>query len=452
MAYEVFISYASEDKIVADAVCAMLESHGLRCWIAPRDVLPGLPYGEAIIDAIHGCRVMILVFSSKTNASSHIPKEIERAVSAGVTIIPFRIEDVMPGKSLDYFIGNVHWLDALTPPLELHLERLARNVETLLSRDPQVIERKKSSTTAALTSSAASSSVRPATAASPTPAHAKHRGLYISLGALIVLLCLVAAGVYLPHRNITHSAAPAESSSSPTKLQGADATPAVPARSDSAMSANTATTSQAPLILPQPSKAIVKQEQANLLPTAPGNAIMPNKTGNSRQPQIHLPPAHLVRITAETPPANVVSTSESSPQSPPHAQTAIKVSPSNAGLPKTVSSSNLSPDNASPEQLPTTIGSPSVAVDDPALEKLGHDLDLLSSRADSINEGLNSLRDSQHSQGLGLRGDVASSQARMQRYLNRAESALSSRNVLDARKYMGLAETEVASLEKFLGR
>jgi len=134
MAHDVFVSYASGDKSVADAVCATLESHGIRCWIAPRDVLPGIHYGEAIIDAIHECRIMVLVFSSKANLSGHIPKEIERAVSQGVTVMPLRIEDVAPAKSLDYFIGSVHWLDALTPPLEVHLQRLAANVQTLLSR------------------------------------------------------------------------------------------------------------------------------------------------------------------------------------------------------------------------------------------------------------------------------------------------------------------------------
>ncbi|HSZ19470.1 MAG TPA: DUF4185 domain-containing protein [Candidatus Acidoferrum sp.] len=134
MAHDVFVSYASADKTVADAVCATLESHGIRCWIAPRDVLPGIHYGEAIIDAIHECRIMVLVFSSKANISGHIPKEIERAVSQGVTVMPLRIEDVAPAKSLDYFIGSVHWLDALTPPLEVHLQRLAANVKTLLSR------------------------------------------------------------------------------------------------------------------------------------------------------------------------------------------------------------------------------------------------------------------------------------------------------------------------------
>src|ERR1700733_5008239 len=134
MAHDVFISYASGDTQGADAVCAKLESQGVRCWIAPRDVLPGIHYGEAIIDAIHECRIMVLVFSSKANLSGHIPKEIERAVSQGITVMPLRIEDVAPAKSLDYFIGSVHWLDALTPPLEVHLKRLAANVQTLLSR------------------------------------------------------------------------------------------------------------------------------------------------------------------------------------------------------------------------------------------------------------------------------------------------------------------------------
>jgi TIR domain len=132
VAHDVFISYSSKDRAVAFAACARLEARGIRCWIAPRDVLAGVPYGEAIIDAIHGAKVMVLVFSSNANTSGHIPKEVERAVSKGVALVPFRIEDVTPGKSLDYFIGSVHWLDAITPPLEQHLEILADSVERLL--------------------------------------------------------------------------------------------------------------------------------------------------------------------------------------------------------------------------------------------------------------------------------------------------------------------------------
>jgi hypothetical protein len=132
VSFDVFISYASKDKIVADAVCARLEAAGIRCWIAPRDIVAGTSYGEAIIEAIHGAKVMVLVFSSSANASGHIPKEVERAVSSGVAILPFRIEDVAPGKSLDYFIGSVHWLDAMTPPMENHLDHLAATVHKLI--------------------------------------------------------------------------------------------------------------------------------------------------------------------------------------------------------------------------------------------------------------------------------------------------------------------------------
>ena len=133
MAFDVFISHASKDKIVANAACARLESAGIRCWIAPRDIVPGTSYGEAIIEAIHAVKVMVLVLSSSANSSGHIPKEVERAVSNGLAIVPFRIEDVMPGKSLDYFIGSVHWLDAMTPPLEMHLDNLVETVRKLLT-------------------------------------------------------------------------------------------------------------------------------------------------------------------------------------------------------------------------------------------------------------------------------------------------------------------------------
>ena len=129
MDFDVFISYSSKGKTVADAVCARLEAVGIRCWIAPRDVLAGTSYGEAIIEAIHTAKVMVLVFSSNANTSGHIPKEVERAVSNGLTILPFRIENVPPGKSLDYFIGSVHWPHAMTPPMEKHLDDLAATVQ-----------------------------------------------------------------------------------------------------------------------------------------------------------------------------------------------------------------------------------------------------------------------------------------------------------------------------------
>jgi hypothetical protein len=136
MSHEAFISYSTHDKAAADACCAALEASGVRCWIAPRDITPGAEWGEAIIDAINNCRVMILIFSANANESPQIRREVERAVNKAIPLIPLRIQDIAPARSLEYFIGTVHWLDALTPPLEAHLRRLTESVKALLQIDP----------------------------------------------------------------------------------------------------------------------------------------------------------------------------------------------------------------------------------------------------------------------------------------------------------------------------
>ena len=85
MAHDVFISHSEKDKTIADAVCAKLEAEGIRCWIAPRDVMPGREWSECIIEAIKQARVMVLVFTSNANDSAQVRKEVERAFNHGVT-------------------------------------------------------------------------------------------------------------------------------------------------------------------------------------------------------------------------------------------------------------------------------------------------------------------------------------------------------------------------------
>ena len=132
MGHQVFISYSSKDKKVGDATCAMLERRGYRCWIAPRDIVPGKEWGEAIVEGIRNARIFVLIFSANANQSPQVRREVERAVHHGLPVIPFRIEDVPPASSLEYFMSAPHWLDALTPPLERHLDHLADAVGRLL--------------------------------------------------------------------------------------------------------------------------------------------------------------------------------------------------------------------------------------------------------------------------------------------------------------------------------
>jgi hypothetical protein len=133
MAHDVFVSHSAKDKTVSDALVARLEVEGIRCWVAPRDVVPGADWGESIIDAIESSRIMVLIFSASANGSPQIKREIERAVDKGVYTIPFRIEDVQPTKALEYFISSAHWLDAFSQPLGQHLDSLAKTLKAILA-------------------------------------------------------------------------------------------------------------------------------------------------------------------------------------------------------------------------------------------------------------------------------------------------------------------------------
>lgn len=136
MAHEIFISYSTADKPTADAVCHALESAGLRCWIAPRDAAPGRKYQGSIIRAIRECRAMVLLFSAASNSSEHVFRELYAASEHAKPVVPFRIEDVPPSDDLSYYLGPLHWLDALTAPLERHIERLVEALAGFARQTP----------------------------------------------------------------------------------------------------------------------------------------------------------------------------------------------------------------------------------------------------------------------------------------------------------------------------
>jgi hypothetical protein len=135
---DVFISYSTNDKSWANAACAVLERHQLRCWIAPRDILPGTEWGAAIIQGIDLCKIMLLIFSSHADQSGQVRREVERAISKGMSVLTFRVEEVRPAGAMEYALSNTHWLDGFTPPVERQMESLAETVKILLGKGQKV--------------------------------------------------------------------------------------------------------------------------------------------------------------------------------------------------------------------------------------------------------------------------------------------------------------------------
>jgi hypothetical protein len=138
---QVFVSYSQPDGGTALGLVAHVEAQGVLCWVAPRDIAPGADWAEEIVEAIAAARVMVLVFSASANSSPQVRREVERAVHRRVTVLPFRVEDVLPSRSLEYFLSSQHWLDAFPPPMEPHYLRLSSHLKTLLAdaaRDAEV--------------------------------------------------------------------------------------------------------------------------------------------------------------------------------------------------------------------------------------------------------------------------------------------------------------------------
>jgi len=105
--------------------------------MAPRDVMAGEEWATAIMRGITGADGMLLVFSSRSNNSPQVRREIERAVGKKIPIYPVRIEDIMPSEAMEYYISSSHWVDAF-PEVSSH--SLQSLLEAIRSRETGLSE------------------------------------------------------------------------------------------------------------------------------------------------------------------------------------------------------------------------------------------------------------------------------------------------------------------------
>ncbi len=124
----VFLSYASQDAVVAQRVCAALEGAGQRCWIAPRDVRAGEAYAAAIVQAINSCRMLVLLLSRSAIDSPHVLREVERASSKKRPVLAMRLDTSELPPELEYFLSANQWLDASHGALDQVIPALIESV------------------------------------------------------------------------------------------------------------------------------------------------------------------------------------------------------------------------------------------------------------------------------------------------------------------------------------
>ena len=122
--YDLFISYATPNRNIAEYILNKLEDKGLKCFIAPRDIKTGADYASEIVTGISNSLAMLLIFSKDSNKSGFVLREINSGVSRNKMIIPLKIEDFLPSDAMEFYLGPTHWLDAFPEVLDVHIEKI----------------------------------------------------------------------------------------------------------------------------------------------------------------------------------------------------------------------------------------------------------------------------------------------------------------------------------------
>jgi uncharacterized protein (TIGR02145 family) len=192
ISHDVFISYSSKDRKIADIVCGSLEQRKIRVWMAPRDLRPGNSYGAEIVHGIGGARMMVLIFSGNSFKSAAVRKEIERAISKSKTIVPFCIEEIELDEEWEYYISSSHWLDAINDNMETAIQKLIKVVESNIISS--------SSSSGSIGSESASSGIHSSGITEKIGRSLTYKKYLIPLVLLVVVISLITGGIFLGKR------------------------------------------------------------------------------------------------------------------------------------------------------------------------------------------------------------------------------------------------------------
>jgi hypothetical protein len=132
--FDVFISYATgQSTPICEKLVEHLESTGLKCWMAPRNILASVSWDEAILDGIESSALVVVLCDQKADQSGYVKREVALANETGKTVLPVRLDE-FPLRGLRFLLLMHHWFEAAKGDFENHLPRLTNDIYTLLRK------------------------------------------------------------------------------------------------------------------------------------------------------------------------------------------------------------------------------------------------------------------------------------------------------------------------------
>lgn len=118
--YDFFVSYSTQDSEVVQSIVNDLESRGLKCWYAPRDVVGR--YAKSIVEAIDNSKVFLICLSKNSAMSEHVLNEVEmvynkmRSSNNDIIIQPLCLENIdMDSSEYDEMMYYIRRINFITP-------------------------------------------------------------------------------------------------------------------------------------------------------------------------------------------------------------------------------------------------------------------------------------------------------------------------------------------------
>ena len=110
---DIFISYSTKDRKIAETLVKFLEKNGLSCWIAPRDIVPGQDWAASISKAISSSGVFLLIYSRNSSVSEQCGREIAIAdTKNNVQLVPYKADNTPLIGSFEYYLSSSQWIIA----------------------------------------------------------------------------------------------------------------------------------------------------------------------------------------------------------------------------------------------------------------------------------------------------------------------------------------------------
>ena len=104
---EIFISYSSQDREIADQLTQLLVSAGLSVWIDRQGIIGAEKWATEIVEGIRNCNTFIILLSSHSVESENVLRELSLASEKRKRVLPVDIEQVELPTSFEYPLAGL---------------------------------------------------------------------------------------------------------------------------------------------------------------------------------------------------------------------------------------------------------------------------------------------------------------------------------------------------------